>query len=255
MPVLFVGHGSPMNAIEDNTWSAGFRALGEALPPAKAILAISAHWYVPGTFLTAESRPKTIHDFGGFPPQLYEIEYPARGSTELATRVSKMLERAELRTDWGLDHGTWSVLLHMRPKADCPVVQLSIDHRLKPEAHLAIGRALAPLRDQGVLILASGNITHNLRHAMRAFREGGHPDRPTWATDFDHHIVHALEQRDHELLARALDDDIGRLAHPSPDHYYPLLYAAGAAEEKDRVTFPIEGFDLGSISMRAVRFG
>lgn len=255
MPVIFVGHGSPMNAVLDNAWSRGFAALGPELPTPKAILAISAHWFTPGTFLTGNALPKTIHDFGGFPRELYAIQYPASGDSDLAKRVSQMLAAhdASVRDDWGLDHGTWQVLRHMRPKADVPVVQLSIDHRLSPADHVAIGRALAPLREQGVLILGSGNIVHNLRHAIRGLQTGS-SEIPPWAEAFDAHITSALEQHDNAFLATALDDDTGRMAHPSPDHYFPLLYAAGAASDEDQVSFPIVGFD-SSISMRAVRWG
>jgi 4,5-DOPA dioxygenase extradiol len=255
MPVLFVGHGSPMNALLDNDWSRGFRALGADLPTPRAIVAVSAHWYVPGTFLTGDDRPRTIHDFGGFPQELYAIEYPARGDAQLAMRISKLLaaRRASLRDDWGLDHGTWSVLRHMRPQADWPVVQLSIDLRLAAEDHLAIGAALAPLRDEGVLILGSGNIVHNLRHFFAAMRSGA-ADLPGWARQFDEDTASALQQHDHSRLARALSVGQGRQAHPTPDHYFPLLYAAGAASKDDAVSFPITGFD-GSISMRAVRYG
>lgn len=256
MPVLFVGHGSPMNAIEDNGWSRGFRALAALLPTPRAILAISAHWYVPGTFVTGEERPKTIHDFDGFPRALYEVRYPAPGDVELARRVGQLVGegRGEARTDWGLDHGTWSVLRHLRPAADVPVVQLSIDRRLAPTGHLALGRALAPLRDEGVLLLASGNLTHNLGHAMRALRSGD-VSTPLWASRFDGEVARAAEQHDGEFLARALAGEDGRMAHPSPDHYLPLLYAVGAATARDAVSFPIEGFDLGSLSMRSVLLG
>jgi 4,5-DOPA dioxygenase extradiol len=255
MPVLFVGHGSPMNAVLDNAWSRGFGTLGEGMPKPKAILAVSAHWYVPGTFLTSNAQPKTIHDFGGFPNELYEIQYPASGNTDLAKRVSQLLSQqsASLRDDWGLDHGTWQVLRHTYPKADVPVVQLSIDHRLPPAQHVAIGKALAPLREEGVLILGSGNIVHNLRHAIRGLSTGS-TEIPPWAEAFDAHITSALEQHDDAFLANALSDDTGRMAHPSPDHYFPLLYTAGAANEADKVSFPIVGFD-SSISMRAVRWG
>src|SRR6185503_382808 len=159
MPVLFIGHGSPMNAIEDNTWSRGFRALGALLPRPKAILSISAHWYRPGTFLTGNAHPQTIHDFGGFPDELFQMQYPAPGDSALANRVVRLLgaERVGVRDDWGLDHGTWSVLHHLRPAADVPVVQLSLDTQLPPSAHVDIARALAPLRDEGVLIMGSGN--------------------------------------------------------------------------------------------------
>jgi 4,5-DOPA dioxygenase extradiol len=255
MPVLFVGHGSPMNAVLDNVWRRGFGALGEGLPKPKAILAVSAHWYVPGTFLTGNAQPKTIHDFGGFPRELYEIQYPASGNVDLAKRVSQMLaaQSASLRDDWGFDHGTWQVLMHMRPQADVPVVQLSIDQRLPPAQHIAIGKALAPLRDEGVLIFGSGNIVHNLRHAIRGLQTGS-TEIPPWAEAFDAHIGSALEQHDNAFLSNALSDDTGRMAHPSPDHYFPLLYTAGAASEADKVSFPILGFD-SSISMRSVQWG
>jgi 4,5-DOPA dioxygenase extradiol len=247
MPVLFAGHGSPMNAIEDNQWSRGFAALAKLTEKPRAILCISAHWYVPGTFVTGEAQPRTIHDFGGFPEQLFEVRYPAPGSAELAARVGQ-LTGATPRTDWGLDHGTWSVLLHAFPQADIPVVQLSIDHRLSPEEHVAIGRKLAPLRDEGVLILGSGNVTHNLRHAFTR------RDLPPWAMSFDKAAAEALQRKDTSALAAMLDTDDGHRSHPTPDHYLPLLYAAGAALAEDQVTFPAEGFDLGSLSMRSVLF-
>ncbi|MDB4957771.1 MAG: hypothetical protein JWO36_5340 [Myxococcales bacterium] len=256
MPVLFIGHGSPMNAIADNAWTRGFRALGDALPKARAILAVSAHWYVDGTLLTANDPPETIHDFGGFPRELYEIQYPARGSTELAKRVETLLasREAALSSDWGLDHGTWTVLRHMRPAADLPVVQLSIDQRLSPAEHLAIGRALEPLRDEGILIVASGNVTHNLRHAFRSMQTGDQT-RPAWAAQFDHEIEAAVMQHDDQRLVSGITSDHARLAHPSLDHYLPLLYAAGASTRDDAVSFPTTGWDLGSLSMRSIRFG
>lgn len=256
MPVLFVGHGSPVNAIEDNAWSRGFRDLARLLPRPGAILAISAHWYVAGTFATANERPETIHDFGGFPEELYRIQYRAPGSVDLARRAVALVgeKRASLRTDWGLDHGTWSVLVHLHPAADVPVVQLSIDGRLPPAEHLAIGRALAPLRDEGVLVLGSGNVTHNLGHAFAAWRRGDRAT-PEWARSFDDGIAKALAGHDPEHLTHALEREAGRLAHPTPDHYLPLLYAAGASDPSDPVRFPITGFDMGSLSMRSVIFG
>ncbi|MBS1109202.1 MAG: Extradiol ring-cleavage dioxygenase class protein subunit [Anaeromyxobacteraceae bacterium] len=256
MPVLFVGHGSPMNAIEDNAWSRGFRGLAKLLPRPGSILAISAHWYVAGTFATANERPETIHDFGGFPDELYRIQYPAPGSLDLARRAVALVgeERAALRTDWGLDHGTWSVLMHAWPGADIPVVQLSIDGRLPPAEHLAIGRRLAPLREEGVLVMGSGNVTHNLRHAFSAWGNGDR-STPDWASRFDEGIASALAGHDAEHLTRAMESDAGRLAHPTPDHYLPLLYVAGASDAKDPVRFPISGFDLGSLSMRSVILG
>ena len=256
LPVLFVGHGSPMNAIEDNTWSRGFRDLAGLLPRPRAVLAVSAHWYVPGTFLTENARPETIHDFGGFPPALYAMEYPAPGDPDLARRVLRLVgdDRAALRTDWGLDHGTWSVLVHLLPRADVPVVQLSLDYRLPAAAHLEIGRALAPLREEGVLLLGSGNIVHNLRHAFTSVQRG-ETATPEWAARFDRDVAGALEQHDGGFLARTVASDAGRMAHPTPDHYLPLLYAAGASDPRDAVRFPITGFDMTSLSMRAVLFG
>jgi 4,5-DOPA dioxygenase extradiol len=256
MPVLFVGHGSPMNAIEDNVWSRGFRDLGRALPRPKAILTVSAHWYVEGTFTTANERPKTIHDFGGFPDALFRVQYPAPGDPVLARRVVEAVgnRRASVDGTWGLDHGTWSVLMHLRPAADVPVVQLSIDGRLAPAEHLAIGRALAPLRDEGVLVLGSGNLVHNLRHAFGAWHRG-ETATPEWARDFDLGIARALEEHDSDRLVRALESDAGRLSHPTPDHYLPLLYAAGASSQDDAVRFPIDGFDMASLSMRSVVLG
>ncbi len=256
MPVLFVGHGSPMNAIEENRWSRGFRDLAALLPRPKAVLAISAHWYVAGTFTTGNVRPGTLHDFGGFPEPLHRIRYPAPGSPELARRAVKRIGegRASVRDDWGLDHGTWSVLLHVWPEADVPVVQLSIDGRLSPPEHLAIGRALAPLRDEGVLLLGSGNVTHNLGHAFTAWRTGDSAT-PAWASDFDERVARAFEAHDDGILLRALETDEGRSAHPTPDHYLPLLYVAGAARPEDAVRFPVTGFDMGSLSMRSILLG
>ncbi|HTV21272.1 MAG TPA: 4,5-DOPA dioxygenase extradiol [Polyangiaceae bacterium] len=256
MPVLFVGHGSPMNAIEDNRWSRAFRELGQSLPTPRAVLAVSAHWYVPGTFVTNNARPETIHDFGGFPRQLHEMIYPAPGDPALAERVRQLLTSytASARSDWGLDHGTWSVLCHVRPDADVPVLQLSIDARLPLARHVEIGRALAPLRDDGVLILGSGNIVHNLRDAFGNMR-AGRTATPRWASDFDAAVARAIEQRDAAFLSTSLETDTGRQSHPTADHYLPLLYSFGASAEADAVSYPIQGFDAGSLSMRTVRFG
>jgi 4,5-DOPA dioxygenase extradiol len=256
MPVLFLGHGSPMNAIEDNRWSRAFAELGLTLPVPRAVLCVSAHWFVPGTFVTDNQKPETIHDFGGFPQALHEVTYPAPGDPELAQRVSRLLgaHAASTRSDWGLDHGTWSVLVHLLPNADRPVLQLSIDGRLPPARHIEIGKALAPLRDEGVLILGSGNIVHNLRDAFSNM-QNGRTATPSWAATFDTATASALEQRDAKHLAASLDDGVGRNAHPSPEHYLPLLYAFGASSEKDTLSYPVSGFDAGSLSMRSVRFG
>lgn len=255
-PSLFIGHGNPMNAIEDNRWSRAFQALGTVLAPPRAILCISAHWFVPGTFLSQGEHPATIHDFGGFPPELFEVEYPAPGSDALAAQVVELLgpARASLRGDWGLDHGTWSVLVHMRPRADVPVVQLSIDGRLPPAEHLALGRALAPLREEGVLVLGSGNVTHNLRHAFASMQRGV-SEVPAWSAAFDADVARAAEQHDGAALVKLLATDAGRMSHPTLDHFLPLLYSFGAARDDDTVQFPIEGFDMASLSMRAIQFG
>jgi 4,5-DOPA dioxygenase extradiol len=265
MPALFVGHGSPMIALEENAYSRALRTLARELPRPKAVLSISAHWYVAGTFATSNERPKTIHDFGGFPDALYRVQYPAPGDPALARRTVERINqaghaahpgpiRATLADDWGLDHGTWTVLVHLLAQADVPVVQLSIDARLPPAAHLAIGRALAPLRDEGVLLLGSGNVTHNLRHAFGAMQSGA-SETPAWARTFDEGVVRAVEGRDEAWLTGALDSQEGRLAHPTPDHYLPLLYVVGASAPGEKPTYPVTGFDLASLSMRSIRFG
>jgi len=251
-PVLFLGHGSPMNAIEDNRWSRAFIDLGKSLHAPRAVLAISAHWFIDDTALTGDQAPKTIHDFGGFPRALYEVEYPAPGDRALAAEIASLLgPDAALRNDWGLDHGTWSVLRHLRPKADIPVIQLSIDANKSPAEHLALAARLSPLRDRGVLILGSGNLTHNLRHAMQSLHRGD-TSTPDWAARFDADLVRAIGQRDDKFLINALSTPDGRLSHPSPDHYLPILYSYGASDERDIPSYPIEGFDLGSLSMRSV---
>lgn len=254
-PVVFVGHGSPMNAIEDNQWSRGFRDLGSRLPRPSAILAISAHWYIRGTAVTANDFPPTIHDFGGFPEPLYEVQYLAKGDPELAHRVAALRspDLVSRSLDWGLDHGTWSVLRHMWPNADVPVVQLSIDGRLPVSRHAEIGRSLTPLRDEGVLILGSGNVVHNLGDALGRMR-AGELSTPPWAAEFDDDVVRGLEGHDTDALAGLIESPAGRKAHPTPEHFLPLLYAAGAGGD-DPMAFPITGFDLGSLSMRAVIFG
>jgi 4,5-DOPA dioxygenase extradiol len=257
MPVVFVGHGSPMNVIEDNPWSRGFSRLGDLIPRPDAILAISAHWYVNGSFVTANAQPPTIHDFGGFPQPLYEIEYPAPGQLELAESVCELLgaDRVNLSEKWGLDHGIWSVLHWMYPAADIPVIQLSMDRRLDVRQHFEIGRTLAQLRKQNILILTSGNITHNLPDAFRQMQSGTFIT-PGWASRFDATVKHALQQHDNETLLSLWPGTAdAQRAHPTADHWLPLIYAAGAADESDEVTFPTEGFDLGSLSMRNVVFG
>ncbi|MCB1041567.1 MAG: 4,5-DOPA dioxygenase extradiol [Acidobacteria bacterium] len=256
MPVMFVGHGSPMNALEDNPWSRGFTALSSHMGEPNAILAISAHWYVDGTRVTAQPNPRTIHDFGGFPPALYEVSYPAPGHPELASRVETLLgaSTVDLDTDWGLDHGTWSVLRWISPNARIPTIQLSIDRRLSARQHFELAQKLADLREEGVLILASGNIVHNLGDAFHRMRTQSH-ETPDWAVSFDASVKEMLMQRDTDSLLAALDSEVGRLAHPTPEHWLPLIYAYGVSDPRDTTVFFSEGFDWGSISMRNVVFG
>jgi 4,5-DOPA dioxygenase extradiol len=251
-PVLFVGHGSPMNAIETNPWTQGWRQLAADLPKYRAILSISAHWTPAQTQVTSESQPRTIHDFGGFPRELFAVQYPAPGDPVLAQQVLALVSGfgGKGSTQWGLDHGTWSVLKVMREAADIPVVQLGMNRHCTPREHLAIGRALAPLRDEGVLILASGNLTHNLSHALRA----GDQPTPEWARTFDQRMADALTQGDEETIVAALDTREGKMSHPSAEHFWPLLYALGSAGRASRITFPVEGFDHSSLSMRCARF-
>lgn len=251
-PVLFAGHGSPMNAIEDNAFSRGHAALSRVVPRPRAILAVSAHWESDGTFTTLDDPPATIHDFGGFPPELYAMRYPAPGDAALAARAA-LLTGGSAADGRGLDHGTWSVLHRMYPAADVPVVQLSLDVRASAAEHLALGEALAPLRDEGVLILASGNLTHDLRDAFARLRRGD-ASTPDWATRFDSDVARALKERDAAWLVRALDTPDGRRAHPTSEHWLPILYAFGASDERDAASFPFTGFDLGSLSMRCVLF-
>lgn len=255
MPVIFAGHGNPMNAIEDTRWSRGFKALGEAVPRPEAIIAISAHWYGPGTHVTGTDPQPTIHDFGGFPEALFRVQYPARGDPTLAQRTATILSdhRTDIRMDWGLDHGTWSVLRHMFPNADIPTIQLSIDATAPAETHWSLGEALGTFRHEGVLILGSGNLVHNLPNAFYKMRTG-RTDTESWATDFDAAVASALDGHDAKRLRNMYLDETGRLAHPTPDHYLPILYCAAAAGAHAEVSFPVEGFDMGDVSMRNVVF-
>ena len=255
MPAVFLGHGNPMNALSENAYTQAWRALGAALPRPQAILAVSAHWYLPGTHVTAMERPRTIHDFGGFPAELFRVQYPAPGDPALAARVQSLLAPLPVGLDlaWGLDHGTWSVLAHLYPDADVPVVQLSLDETKPAAFHYELGRRLRPLRDEGVLVVGSGNLVHNLH----AYAWGRHPVEPfDWATRFEEQARRALVSGDHApLLAyEALGRD-ALLAVPTPEHYLPLLYVIGLREEREAVTFPVEGVDGGSISMLSVRVG
>ena len=255
MPALFVGHGNPLNALARNSWTRGWAAIGAALPRPRAILAVSAHWYLPETAVTAMASPRTIHDFAGFPSELSEVRYPAPGEPELAARVADLLAPTPVRLDhsWGLDHGTWSVLVHVFPGADVPVVQLAIDGTQPPEFHHALGRWLAPLRDEGVLVVGSGNLVHNLH----AYAWGSRRVEPyDWALRFETRARSLLAAGDDEPLVayEGLGDD-AMLSIPTPDHYLPLLYVLGLRRPGDAVSLPVEGVDGGSVSMIAVRLG
>ena len=247
MPVAFFGHGSPMNTLDQNQYTEAWRALGDAMPKPKAILSVSAHWYTRGTAVTAMESPKTIHDFYGFPQALFDVQYPAPGDPELASRVRDLLAPLEVHRDhsWGLDHGTWSVLKHVYPRADIPVVQLSIDGTQPPQFHYDTGKRLAPLRDEGVLVVGSGNVVHNLRLMKRS---GG--PAYDWSVRFNERIREALAARDHATLVdfERLGED-ARLSVPTPEHYLPLLYIAGLQGEDETMSFPVDGYDLGSVSM------
>jgi 4,5-DOPA dioxygenase extradiol len=248
MPAVYVGHGSPMNAITDTPYSRAWRTLGTSLPRPRSIVVISAHWFVPGTAVTAMPKPKTIHDFGAFPKALFDVQYPAPGDPALAAEIAAILAPTPVRLDtsWGLDHGAWSVLVHAFPNADIPVVQISIDADLSPQGHLDLGRRLAPLREREVLVIACGNVVHNLQ-----FIDFEATKPVDWAVRFDDYVKTALEKRDDRALTGYRSHPDARRAAPDEDHYYPLLYAAGIRHDDDALRFFIEGFDAGSISMRA----
>ena len=252
MPALFIGHGNPMNALERNAYSKAWEKLGEALPRPRAIVSISAHWYVPGSRVTGNERPRTIHDFGGFPRALYEVRYPAAGSPKLAERIRELLRPARVALDngWGLDHGTWSVLVHMFPGAGIPVVQLGIDETLSAPEHHALAKRLRPLRDEGVLLLGSGNVVHNL-HTYAWGRRSAEPY--DWAVRFESKLRELLSVGDFDaVVAYESFGPDAALAAPTPDHFLPLLYVIAQAEPNESVAFPVEGFDGGSVSMLGV---
>jgi len=255
MPAVFVGHGNPMNAVQPNASTDGWAQLGQDVPRPRAVLCVSAHWYVPATQVTAMRAPRTIHDFGGFPRELFEVAYPAPGDPELAHRVQGLLApiQAGLDQHWGLDHGTWSVLRHVFPEADVPVVQLSIDETRPAEFHYEAGKRLAPLREEGVLVVGSGNLVHNLH----AYAWGRHDVEPLdWALRFEARARELVSAGSHERLIdyESLGPD-AMLAIPTPDHYLPLLYVIALQRDDEHVSFPIEGFDGGSVSMLSVRIG
>ena len=249
MPALFIGHGSPMNAIEDNEFSRGWRKMGDSLPVPSAILCVSAHWMTRGTTLVnVTKKPETIHDFGGFPRELFQQQYPAPGAPDFAEATIDLVRKSHVEADddWGLDHGAWSVLIKMFPKANIPVYQLSLDLTKSPEAHFDLARELSTLREKGVMIIGSGNIVHNLM----AMQRDAAPYE--WAETFDKHIASRLEARDFDALKSVGSlGQITRMAHPTAEHYLPLLYVAGVADKKETIEFFNASFDLSSISMRS----
>jgi 4,5-DOPA dioxygenase extradiol len=269
MPVVFIGHGSPMNAIEDNRWHQGWQALGQTFgekaryPRPQLILCVSAHWLTRGWHLTGMRQPRTIHDFGGFPRALFEVQYPAPGAPAVAQHWAAQLRQPHNdqavvvdEHQWGLDHGSWSVLLPMFPKADIPVMQLSMDYSRPLAEHWALGEQLRVLRDRGVLIVGSGNIVHNLR-AMATTRSD-EQEAHDWALEFDAQTTHRLNQRDHAALTQVLQApqrSLTQLAHPSHEHYLPLLYAAGASHPGEVPRYFNEGHQMAAISMRSAVWG
>jgi 4,5-DOPA dioxygenase extradiol len=249
MPVIFVGHGSPMNAIENNEFSHAWTEIGSSIPPLTGIICISAHWETNGVFVTAMETPKTIHDFSGFPTSLYKMQYPAPGSPELAQLIKKIVKDVDVRLDntWGLDHGTWSVLCRMFPKADIPVIQLSLDRNQNASFHYALGKKLNLLRHKGILIIGSGNIVHNLR--VMSWKDEGYD----WAIEFDEIIKQLILAGDHEALVNY--EKLGkasRLSIPTNEHYLPLLYILALQDDQEQVHFFTDKVTLGSISMRSL---
>jgi 4,5-DOPA dioxygenase extradiol len=251
MPAAFVGHGTPLNAIERNRYSEAWRAFATTLPRPRAVLCVSAHWFTNQPAVTAMEQPRTIHDFGGFPPELYARQYPAPGDPELARNVGKLLAPMDVIQDqhWGLDHGSWSVLVHLFPEADVPVVQLALDGTEAPATHWEFGRKLAGLRDDGVFVLGSGNVVHNLA----ACRSGVAPY--DWNVSFDRHVRAALERRDAQALCEYAAREDGRLAVPTPEHYLPLLYPAAMRSDDEDLTTIVDGYESGAISMYAFSVG
>jgi 4,5-DOPA dioxygenase extradiol len=256
LPVLFLGHGSPMNAIEDNEFSRGWRKQGADLPRPSAILCISAHWETKGTFVTAMEHPKTIHDFGGFPPELYAVEYPAPGSPLLAGETRKTVTSTSVGLDtgqWGLDHGAWSVIRHLYPDADVPVVQLSLDYGLSPAAHYDLAKELAALRRKGVLIVGSGNMVHNLRKV--AWDKMNAPDFAfDWAREASDRMKQMVLSGDHKALINYKSGGTAfDLAVPTPEHFLPLLYVLALQGERDSVSLFNDKAVMGSLTMTCVK--
>ena len=254
MPVLFVGHGSPMNAIEQNEFTAGWQSISNSLPAPKAILCISAHWETKGTFVTAMELPPTIHDFGGFPQALFDVQYPAAGSPELAEETKKLIVKTEvgLDTNWGLDHGTWSVLNRFYPNAEIPVIQLSLDYYREPEYHYQLAGELQALRNKGVLIIGSGNMVHNLRALDWSRTNAGYD----WAIEANEKFKQLIMLNHHRQLIdyKKLGTAV-QMAVPTPEHYLPLLYTLALKNEKDEISFFNDKPVMGSLTRTSLQIG
>lgn len=254
MPVLFLGHGSPMNAIEENMFVASFRELGRSLPKPQLILCVSAHWETKGTWVTAMSSPETIHDFGGFPRPLYEVQYPAPGSPEWAKKTKEMITKTVVGLDynWGLDHGAWSVIKHLYPQADVPVIQMSIDYTQSAQHHYDLAKEIRELRRKGVLIVGSGNMVHNL--SMVDFRRlGGDPYGYDWAIEANELMKSYMLDEDHQsLIQYRKQGPAFELAIPTPEHYLPLIYTMGLKEKTDSISFFNDEPVGGSLTMTSV---
>lgn len=256
-PVLFIGHGSPMNGIEDNEFSQTWRKKGQEITRPKAVLVVSAHWLTRGTFVTAMEEPKTIHDFGGFPQALFDVQYPAKGDPGLAKETAKLITTTNVDLDhnWGLDHGTWTVVRHMYPDADIPVLQLSIDYGREPEYHYNLAKEIATLRKKGVLIIGSGNMVHNLR--MIDWRRLNEPNFGfDWAVEMNTVFKEKIGNGDHKaLIDYEKLNKAAKLAIPTPDHYYPLLYTLGLQDSNDEISFFNDRLVGGSLNMTSVKIG
>lgn len=257
LPVLFIGHGSPMNGIEDNQFSQTWRGMGQKIERPKAVLVISAHWLTTGTHITAMNNPKTIHDFGGFPEELFRVQYPAPGNPELAQATKQLITKTDvgLDHDWGLDHGTWTVVRHMYPDADIPVLQLSIDYSKPPQYHYDLAKQLAALRKKGVLIIGSGNMVHNLR--MLAWDKLNETEYGfDWANEMNAIFKNKIIDGNHKaLIDYETLDKAAKLAIPTPDHYYPMLYALALQDNKDDIIFFNDKAVAGSLTMTSVKIG
>ncbi len=256
MPVLFLGHGSPMNAIEVNEFVTGWKNIAGTLPTPRAILCISAHWETKGTYVTAMDKPRTIHDFGGFPEELYQVQYPAPGSPELASETKALIKKAAVGFDekWGLDHGTWSVVKHLFPEADTPVIQLSLDHFRSPQDHYDLAAELVPLRKKGVLIIGSGNMVHNL--GMAAWNRLNETFGYDWTLEASGKMKKYILGGNHQELIRY--ESQGRafnLAIPTPDHYLPLLYVLALKKENESIVLFNDKPVAGSLTMTCVKIG